>query len=109
MSATAPVVNIAPFAAVESLVNRGVQSMLANAVASIGGGDPFGVIFDQPFEAPFGGDIDSSAPVCSGLVELLGGLQRGDSITVSGQLYSVQQTKTDSTGWVVLQLAREVV
>lgn len=98
----------APFAAFEAAINGGVQGMLSNAMASIAGGEPFGVIFDQAYEGPLSGDVDSAAPVCSGLAQHLGRLERGDVIAVAGTEYSVRQVEPDGVGWVRLQLSREV-
>lgn len=96
--------SLAPFAAHEQRVNRAVLGRLANAVAVVQGGEPFGVLFQQPYSDAFGGQIDSASPACEGPAEQLGALQRDDAITINGTAYRVTTAEPDGTGMVRLVL-----
>jgi hypothetical protein len=93
----------APFADIESMVDAGVIGHLANAIATVGGVD-VPVIFDTPFAQPFGGQIDASAPECSGAAELLANVERGDTIVLRGRSYEVVTAEPDGAGFIRLVL-----
>ena len=95
---------VAPFAALEARVNSAVLGRLANAVAAVGEGAPFGVLFDREYADPFGGQIDASTPACTGSADLLGALQRGDSIVIGGETFTVERSEPDGVGFVRLVL-----
>lgn len=92
------------FARAQQRVNRAVARTLANALATFNGGQPFPVLFDEPFAAPFDGQVDSTAPACTGLAEHLAGLDRGAAITINGKSYRVDMAQPDGTGMVRLTL-----
>lgn len=97
---------LAPFAALEQRVNRAAIGRLANATATVAGVS-VPVILDLTYDAPFDGQIDSGSPVCQGLESALGSLQRGSSITIDTQSYTVERVEPDGSGWVRLMLARK--
>ena len=101
-------VAIAPFASRQHRSNAAVMRRLANEVAVVNGGDPFGVIFEMPYGAAFGRDVDSRSPQCIGPVDKLGSVQRGDELLIGNQVYSVQSAEPDGDGFVLLLLSREV-
>jgi|GEM_PF-2540751 len=103
------VASIAPFAAIQQRANAAVMQRLANAVARVDGGEPFGVIFESPYGDAFGGDVDSRSPQCKGSAEMLGSLQRGDELHIDDRPYSVQSAQPDGDGLVLLLLSSEVL
>ncbi len=95
---------LAPFAQVEALVNTGVQSVLANAVATWQGGEPFGVIFARGERSSFG-EVATGAISCSLPLVCAPALARGDELVVDGVAYEVAApVQPDASGWVALQL-----
>lgn len=94
---------LAPFAALEARTNAVVGARLANAVALVSGVS-VPVIFDDPYAAPFGGEVDASAPECSGPSDLLGGLVRGDQIVIGEATFAVMTCEPDGIGFVRLVL-----
>lgn len=92
------------FAALESRVNAAVLDHLANAVATLAGGAQVPVIFDVPHMDAFDDQMDAAAPECTGPAAALGGLERGDSLSIRGQAYRVQRAEPDGTGMVRLLL-----
>ncbi len=93
----------APFADIEAMVDAGVLAHLANAVATVAGVD-VPVIFDTPYSQPFDGQVDASAPQCSGAAELLANVERGDTIVVRGGRYEVMTAEPDGVGFIRLVL-----
>ncbi|GAB2704027.1 head-tail joining protein [Comamonas sediminis] len=102
------VANIAPFAAIQQRTNAAVMQRLANAVARVDGGEPFGVIFESPYGDAFGGDVDSRSPQCKGSAEMLGSLQRGAAISIDATTYRVQDVEPDGAGLVLVRLIQEI-
>lgn len=97
--------NLAPFAAVNALINQGVSTHLADAVCVIDGGQPFGVIFNrQPKDALdiYGG----YAPTLSFALANAPAVGQGSAVVVEGvgSFEVVQPVEPDATGWVTLQL-----
>ena len=95
---------LTPFAPLQQRLNGAVLQRLADSQAVVNGGAPIAVIFDAPYAAPFDGQIDSSAPVCTGASSDLAGLQRGDAITINGVDYRVSAAEPDGTGLTRLVL-----
>lgn len=96
---------LAPFAALESRVNRAVQSRLANAVAVYQGGEPFGVLFDRAASDPFGGAVDAAALTVAYCVANTPGIQEGRELLIDGAAHTVTgQVQPDAGGWVVLSV-----
>lgn len=95
--------SLAPFADVEQSINASVQRLLANAVATWQGGEPFGVIFDcHPHEAL---DVAMYAPSCSLPLARAPGLGQGDVLVIDGQEWIViEPVVPDSSGWATVQL-----
>jgi hypothetical protein len=56
------------------------------------------VLFDHPYAAPFGVQVDADAPACQGATADLAGLQRDDAITVDGRAFEVVRAEVDGTG-----------
>lgn len=97
---------LAPFADLMVQTNAAVLQTLSNAIAHIGAGEPFGVMFETPYREGYGSVIDGRAPVCIGSAEKLGELERDDEIVIGGQLYSVESAEPDGDGFVRLQLIK---
>ena len=95
----------APFAALQQRVNRAVLGHLADAMAQVGAGEPFAVLFQQPYTAPFDTQIDAAEPECLGAAADLAGVERGTAITIDGRAYQVLRAEPDGTGMVRLVLA----
>lgn len=97
---------LAPFAQVDALLNIGVQSVLANSVATWQGGDPFGVIFACGQKSAFG-DVAVGEVVCSLPLACAPGLAQGDELVIDGVPYEVAApVQPDASGWVALQLRK---
>lgn len=97
---------LAPFAQVEALVNTGVQSVLANAVATWQGGQPFGVIFAQGQRESFG-EVATGAITCSLPLSSAPGLAQGGELVIDGVAYEVAApVQPDASGWAALQLRK---
>ena len=82
------------------------MQVLPNAVARVGGGEPFAVMFDTPYQSGYGGVVDGREPVCIGPAAQLGSLQRDDAIDIDGQHYSVDSAEPDGDGFVLLKLIK---
>lgn len=96
--------SLAPFADVEALINRGVSAMLPNAVATVAGGEPFGVIFDRTPVEPLG-LMASYAPKASFELARAPGLVQTSVLHIDGAAYTVvSDVQPDSSGWVTLEL-----
>lgn len=96
---------LAPFAALESRVNRAVQSRLANAVAVYQGGEPFGVLFSRAASDPFGGAVDAAGLTVAYCVANTPGIQEGSELLIDGAAHTVTgQVQPDAGGWVVLSV-----
>lgn len=90
---------LAPFAASEARANAAVLGRLCNAVAVVGGVD-VPVIFEKPYAGPFGGEADAAAPECTGPVDGLGALERGDALSIGGVAYEVITAEPDGSGFI---------
>lgn len=95
---------LAPFAAVEALINQGVSGLLSNALATYQGGEPFAVVFDSGQAAMFGdGGMAADLPDFSVSFDLAHapGLAEGGVLTIGGTVYTVAGgVQPDSSGWV---------
>lgn len=95
---------LAPFAAVEALINQGVSGLLSNAVAVYKAGDPFGVIFDKGQTEAFDGGgrvLDGCDAVVSFNLANAPGLTEGSQLVIDGSVYTVLGgVQPDSSGWV---------
>lgn len=95
---------LAPFADRAARVRGAQIRHCANAVASLGGGEPFGVIFRR---APHDSMdvIGGSASTCSLELSSAPGLEQGDVLQIDGVAYTVvSPIEPDGSGWVTLQL-----
>lgn len=92
-----------PFAVIEGRVNDTVAHRLANAIALVGGVE-VPVMFDKPFAAPFGGEVDAAAPECTGPEWGLGSLERDSAVSIGGIAYEVETAEADGHGFVRLVL-----
>lgn len=97
---------LAPFASLQSRVNRAVQQRLANATATYQGGEPFGVLFERASADPYGtGEVDASSYTAGFCIANAPGLQRGGTLVIDGATYQVASDVTpDAGGWVSLTL-----
>lgn len=92
-----------PFAAHLQQLNAAVLAHLPDVVALVGGAQ-VPVLFDRPYDAPFGAEADASLPQCVGLASALGQLARGDHITIDATTYVVERNEPDGTGLTRLVL-----
>lgn len=92
-----------PFAALEARANGAVLGRLANAIAVVEGVE-VPVIFDKPYAAPFGGEVDAAAPECTGPAAGLGALERDSALSINGLNYEVETAEQDGLGFVRLVL-----
>ena len=90
----------APFAAVQASINAGCTQLLANALATFNGGEPFAVLFERvPVEVM--GEITGYAPRVSLEASYATGLAQGAQLTISGTAYSVTgNVEPDESGWI---------
>jgi len=93
----------APFAALEARVNGAVLDRLTNAIALVGALE-VPVIFERPFADPFQGDVDATAPMCTGSADQLGAVVRGSDIQIGADAYKVDRIEPDGAGFVRLVL-----
>jgi hypothetical protein len=93
-----------PFAEIESLVNRGVESTLSNAVAVFDGGEPFGVVFDR--KAVDALDlVEAAGPRASFDLRHAPGLRYDSLLLIDGAVWSVTGgLEPDASGWVTVSL-----
>lgn len=92
---------MAPFAELEARVNRAVFQRLANAVAVVDGGQPFGVIFDREYATPFGaGVVDAAQSLATAPAAAVAGLTPGSVLSVGGTRYCVERIEPDGEGAV---------
>lgn len=96
---------LAPFAAIDALINQGCAATLANAVASYFGGAPFGVILDSAPAELYGGVVDAAARTCGFNGGHAPGIAEGHVLVINGIRYRVAGgTVPDETGWLRLQV-----
>lgn len=94
---------LAPFAALETRVNRAVEARLANATATYLGGEPFGVILDRSASDPFGAAVDVAQISVAYCVANTPGVREGSELVVDGAVHKVTgPVQPDAGGWVVL-------
>lgn len=97
--------NLAPFAAVNALINQGVQQSLADAICSVDGGRPFAALYHcKPTQAL---DIYSgNAPTLSFALDCAPSVGQGSVVVVQsvGRFEVTQPVEHDATGWVTLEL-----
>lgn len=98
----------APFAALESRLNRAVLSHLANATASAynahGQLQTFDVVFDAATEPQFAGLVSDAAPQVQCQTSDVTHVVWDSGITVAGTAYSVATIRHDGTGLTTLTL-----
>lgn len=95
----------APFAALETRVNRAVEARLANATATYQGGEPFGVILDRSASDPFGPAVDVAQISVAYCVANTPGVREGSELVVNGVVHKVTgPVQPDAGGWVVLTI-----
>ena len=98
--------NLAPFAAVEQMVNAGVLGTLANATATFNGGEPFGVIFDL-LPADFDQLAEARGPQAAFDLAKAPGLAYGSTLVIDGATYTVTGgLEPDASGWATVQLRK---
>lgn len=93
-----------PFAEIESLVNRGIESTLSNAVATFGVGLQFGVVFDRQAVDPLD-LVEAAGPRAGFDLRHAPGLKHGSVLTIDGVAWTVTGgLEPDASGWVVVSL-----
>lgn len=96
---------IAPFAGVERLVNAGAVALLANAVAQVDGGEPFGVVFERA-PAVFDAMVESTGPTASFDLAKAPSLAMDSPLVIDGVTWFVAGGLTpDASGWVTVRLS----
>lgn len=91
------------FANLESRMASVGMRMLANASATVGGGEPFGVIFDRrPSESL--GIVGGYAPRVECPASAVSGVGEGDSMTIDGEAFVVSEAESPDAGIVVIRL-----
>lgn len=101
---------IAPFAVLESRLNRTVQQRLANATATYQGGAPFGVLFDRSPADPYDGAVDAVTTSVAYCVANTPGIQNGSELVIDGVPHIVTgQVQPDAGGWLVLSVYQKVL
>lgn len=91
------------FANLESRTASVGMRMLANASATVGGGEPFGVIFDRrPSESL--GIVGGYGPRVHCLVADVAGIAEGDPLDIDGSGYVVAEVDAPDAGIVSLRL-----
>lgn len=92
-----------PFAALERRVNAAVERCLANAEATLNGGEPFPVLFDRAGVEELG--MASYAPRVSFDLSRAPGVVQTSVLLIDGTAYTVvSDVQPDSSGWVTLEL-----
>lgn len=95
---------LSPFADRAARVREAQTRHCANSVASLAGGEPFGVIFRN---VPHGSldAIGGVASTCSFTIVNAPGLEQDGILHIDGIAYVVAgPVEPDSSGWVTLQL-----
>lgn len=90
-----------PFAAIESAINSVSLSALGNATANIAGVLVNGM-FDKPYMTPLG--MSNSAPSFIALDSDVESVAVGDSLTISGDTWTVREIQPDGRGMTALML-----
>jgi hypothetical protein len=96
---------VAPFADVEAVMAADTMKLLANAVASVAGGD-FAVIFDAAAVPALAGGFESPVPQFQALDTDLAlyAVGEGTPVTVRGKHYTCRNPMADSAGMTVIAL-----
>ncbi|MCW5648354.1 MAG: hypothetical protein KIS62_01275 [Ramlibacter sp.] len=90
----------APFAAIQAGINAGVGQLLANAIATWQGGEPFAVIFERAPMAVLG-EVMGAGPRLSVDAALLPGVAQGSVISIDGTDFEiVGAIEPDESGWL---------
>lgn len=95
---------LAPFAALESQISAGVQSLLPNSVASWRAGPDFGVIFDQGLDDGYMPDtVSASRQTVAMCVANAPGIAEGErGLVVDGKPFIVSSPVIpDAGGWAM--------
>lgn len=95
--------SLAPFAALETRVNRAVEARLANATATYQGGEPFGVILNREEADTYAPAVDVAQISVAYCVANTPGVREGSELVVNGVVHKVTgPVQPDAGGWVVL-------
>lgn len=93
-----------PFAEIEALVNAGIETTLANAVATCNGAPAFGVLFDRIASEPLG-LVESAGPRASFDLRHAPGLAYDSLLVIGGKDWRVTGgLEPDASGWVTVSL-----
>lgn len=103
--------NLAPFAAVEALINQGVSQLLSNATATWqGGGHVFGVVFKRGADDGFMPDaVTAVSHTVSMCVANAPGIAEGSTaLRINGQPVRVTGAVVpDASGWATFAVVME--
>ena len=76
------------------------------AVQATMGASSFPVIFDNAYQSPLGGMIESTGPVCQAKSADVSTAVQGTAITIASVSYKVREVQPDGTGITTLFLER---
>ena len=99
--------NLAPFAAVDALINQGISQTLANALASWQGGQCFGVLFNRaPLEGYLDNAVTTDRQTVAMCVANAPGIAEGSlDLVIDGQPCQVTGAVTaDASGWAAFPI-----
>ena len=94
------------FAAIESLVNTNVLTVMGNATMTWGTSSTADGVFRKPSDALLGDLIQGDKPTFTALTSLVGGLAYGAAVASSAVNYTVARNEPDGTGVSVLTLQK---
>jgi hypothetical protein len=99
---------VAPFAAIEAALASDSMRMLANATATIEGGEPVLVIFDEEHAVASAGPLGlaTTSPAVSILSASVPANPVGKALVVRSVNYTVAEHHPDGTGMSVLLLEK---
>lgn len=92
----------APFAALESRLNRAVFSHMSNADALLDG-VPLPVLFEREYQRIFDG-IASTSPIASAPSESVASATTASTLVLAGNTYRVRGIRPDGAGVTMLLL-----
>lgn len=94
------------FATLEDRLQQAVFARLANAEASLDGGEPFPVIFDSPYVEGFGG-MATRKPQALAPSASVEAITSSSLLVIKGITYRVTSPQPDGLGFTNLMLQRQ--
>lgn len=94
------------FAAIETLVNTNVMTVMGNATLTWGASSSADGVFRKPSDVLLGDIVQGDQPTFSALTSTIGGLAYGSAVTVNAVNYMVMRNEPDGTGVSMLTLQK---